>query len=89
MLFKECKYAVKEKRFPSILLTNIEISSHRENSDEENSGKETFAEYTSNKENSCEKKGFFLYIKMVNKYYKTKKQRKASKRSTREVPKSF
>ena len=59
MLFKECKYGVKKKRFPSILLTNIEISSHRENSDEENSDKETFDEETSNEENSCEKRVFF------------------------------
>ena len=58
MLFKECQYGVKKKRFPSILLTNIEISSHRENSDEENSDKETFDEETSN-EDSCEKRVFF------------------------------
>ena len=49
---------LKKKRFPSILLTNIEISSHRENSDEENSDKETFDEETSN-EDSCEKRVFF------------------------------
>ena len=91
MFLEECKCVVKEKKIPKYIIDNINISyySDRENSDDENSKKETFDEETSDKKNSDEESFlFFLYIKMTNNHYK-KKQRKASKRSTRKVPKSF
>ena len=90
MFLEECKYALKKKRFLSILLM-IEITSDsdRENYDKENSDKETSDEGNSDKETSDEKysdkenwkifkKNFFLYIKMTYNFHK-KKQRKAQK----------
>ena len=54
MLLEECKYVVKEKRFVSILLNDIESSSDfdRENSDEKkNSDKESSDEENSDEQN--------------------------------------
>ena len=76
VFLEECKYPVKEKKTPKYIIDNTEFffDSDRENSYEENSDKETFDEEASDE--------------IVNNYYK-KKQRKASKRSTRKVLKSF
>ena len=83
VFLEECKYVVKEKKIPKYIIDDIEISSDsdRENSDEENSDKETFAEETSDEENSYEESSdeekkfffFFVYIKVVNKYYQKNK----------------
>ena len=71
VFLEECKYVVKEKKY---IIDDIEISSDsdRENSDEEN-------------QNLI--KIFFVYIKMVNMYYQTHKER--LRKETRERYQNF
>ena len=99
VLLEECKYVVKEKNISKYIIDDIENSSDfdRENSDEENFAKETPDEGTYDEENSDEensnketsdKENFFFYFRN-DKQLLSKKQGKASKKSTWKVPKSF
>ena len=90
MFLKECKYVVKEKKIPKYIIDNIEISSDsdRENSDEEHSDEENSCEKNFSEEKILMNKilmkkikqyffitFFFVFLKMVNKYYQKRKER--------------